>query len=141
MANTNAVPVFWRDQDDVLERPAHTWPRTECRQKKNTAGKFENHGKTFRLFAARPQLHPVTAADLATSNVIHESATITTSEMLANVGIAGPDGLDVPAPRHVVRRAQQKIRAYYDADVRDAKAPLPYGRRYASERTLVTAVP
>ena len=67
------------------------------------------------------------------------TSTISTGELLANVGIAGAP--KEPAPVGVVRRAQAKIRAYHDDDMRDKQSPLAVGRWYASERILVTAAP
>ena len=110
MPKTDQVPVFFRDQDDVCESPAHIWTREDCRAKRNLAGKFENSGRTFRLFAARPQVFPVSASSLKSSNVIEVADTISFSEVLANVGIAGNVG--DPPDRRLVKRAQAKVRLY-----------------------------
>lgn len=111
MPKTDQVPVFYRDQNEVCERPAFLWSRSECRERKNVAGKFFDHGKSFRLFSPRPKIYPVTAAELKASNIIPDATTITLSETLANVGIAGKPE-DVAAPKHIVKRAQDKINAY-----------------------------
>lgn len=137
MPKSDEVSVFWRDQDLVCERPAFSWPRSECRAKKNIVGTFIDNGKSFRLFALRPKIYPVTAADLRTSNHLPEACTISLSETLANVGIAGLLPGE-PAPRHIVKRAQAKIRVY--DHVHDDQAVLGHGRWYASENIQVVAI-
>lgn len=140
MPKTDEVPVFYRDQDDVCDHPAHVWPRQKCREAKKVLGNFENHGRTFRLFVPQPRIYPVTAADLKSSNFLPEATTITNSEVLANVGIAGmPE--DIAAPRHLVKRAKQKIRAYLHPDVRDKQAVTAYGCWRPTELIQVTATP
>jgi len=59
-------------------------------------------------------------------------------ELLANVGIAGFQG--EPAPRGPIQRAQEKIRAYMDKDMRESQAPTAYGRWYSLEAIQVAVV-
>lgn len=138
MPTVAEVPVFWRDQDRVREKPHTTWTRIECRAKKNISGQFCDHGRSFMLFAPRPKIYPVSAADLLSSNILPDASTISNEELLANVGIAGPSGMREPAPRHLVRRAQQKIRAY--PRVHDELAVVGHGRWYDSSVIQVTVV-
>lgn len=49
------VPVFYRDQNDRMERPCQVLTRDEVKELKDLdAGKFENRGLSFRLFESRP---------------------------------------------------------------------------------------
>jgi len=134
--------VFYRDDNEVCARPLQHLTREECRTARDDGrGKFFDNGKKFRLFASRPALYPVTASSLKSSNVLPSPTTITNSELLANVGIAGTSE-DVQAPRHLVKRAQQKIRAYMDKTIREAQATTAYGRWYDANRSIqVTALP
>ena len=112
MAKTDEVPVFYRDQDEVCERPAKIWLRSECREHNKVSGRFFNNGKAFRLFSPSPKIYAVSASSLRPQNVVPAASTISFSELQANVGIAGPKGDSSPAPRHLVRNAQAKIKAY-----------------------------
>jgi len=139
MAKTDAVPVFYRDQDELRERPFTTWTREKCREVKKKLGNFISNGKKFRLFAMRPKIYPVTAADLKPSNFLPCAETITMSEVLANVGITpNSEHRNEPALRHMVRAAQAKVRAY--PSVHDTFAIVAHGRWYASERIQVSVV-
>lgn len=136
MAKTDAVPVFYRDQDELRERPFTTWTREKCREVKKKLGNFITNGKHFRLFAVRPKIYPVTAADLKDGNFLPVAETISMGELLANVGICGK--WDEPAPRHVIKAAQAKVRMY--PQVHDTQAVVAHGRWYASERIQVSVV-
>jgi hypothetical protein len=128
MSKVAEIPVFYRDDNEVCASPKQLMTREDCRNaKQDGRGKFFDNGKKFRLFASRPKLYPVTAASLRSSNVLPQACTITTSELLANVGIAGTPE-DVAAPRHLVREAQEKIRAYMHKSMRETQAPTAYGR-------------
>jgi hypothetical protein len=51
MSSSQTVPCFYTGQDDSWETPARTVNRDQARQMKtDKLGKFENHGRTFRLF-------------------------------------------------------------------------------------------
>lgn len=51
----NQVPVFYREQNDRVDRPLRIVARNEARQMKLAGrGAFENHGRTFRLFQSIP---------------------------------------------------------------------------------------
>jgi hypothetical protein len=51
MAKSNEVPVFLTGQCDLYERPIQVVTRADARGLKQLElGKFENHGRTFRLF-------------------------------------------------------------------------------------------
>lgn len=138
MSSIADVPVFYRDDDESRVRAAYTWTRAQCREAKNIVGRCFDNGKKFRLFKPRPQIFPVTAAALKTSNHIPQASTISNDELFANVGIAG-SAEDISAPRHLVKRAQQKIAAYMDRDMREKQAVTAYGRWYASENIRVEA--
>lgn len=135
MAKTDEVPVFYRDQDASVPRPHTVWLRSKCREQRKLSGEFIDNGKAFRLYADTPRTFSVTASCFRDSNILDIADTISLSETLANVGIAGH--ADEPAPRHTVKNAQRKIRAY--PHIRDRQAPLAYGRWYASEGIQVTA--
>jgi len=72
------------------------------------AGRFENHGKSFRLFQRLPAPVPL----IVCSSSVDSSAEISVREMRANIG--EPDtneSGDGEFPRHLIQRAQEKIRA------------------------------
>lgn len=50
------VPVFYRDQNDLTERPCMIATLDEAREmKRGSEGKFENRGRTFRLHQSTPE--------------------------------------------------------------------------------------
>jgi hypothetical protein len=90
-------------------------------------GRYINRGRAFQLCEAAPVSPRFTPSQSGESD-----ASISMTEMEANVGIAG-DLKDwreeAPAPRHIVERAQKKIRAIgrHDEGTFDDKAPLAFG--------------
>jgi hypothetical protein len=114
MPKTDEVPCFYREQDDTWEKPAQTLLRTDVRTLKDAGlGKFENHGRTFRLFAFSPSYMNEISLQ-ADRNLSHSApgesdSSISLAEMQANLGIVS-DGLR--HPRAFVRRAQEKIKAW-----------------------------
>lgn len=97
----------------------------QARKMRNASmGKFENHGKSFRLFEARHREVPRAPVPSTSPD---SSAAISPSEMHANVGITqGSPG--EPAAKHIVDRAQNKIRAIgrRDLGTYDTRAPLAF---------------
>jgi hypothetical protein len=125
------VPTFWFGQSDA-ETPCCVLTREQARlMKAAQLGKFENHGRTFRLVAATPTAE--SGSRFTISQSVESSESISLSEMLANVGITArtSDDLDQPAPRHIVQRAQEKVRAIRDGEGFDESAPLAFGSRAA----------
>jgi hypothetical protein len=125
-AATDMVAVFYFDQADT-EKPCRLATRLEARQMRDVehAGKFENNGRTFRLSinSPAPELRPFVCSATPDSY-----KTISLAEMKANVGET--DNCDgEAAPRHLVQRAQEKIRAIgrRDAGTFDPKSPLAFG--------------
>jgi hypothetical protein len=100
MSSLAAVPVFYLDQDASWQAPCREVSRIEARRLKQAgAGVFIEHGRAFRLKESAP---PPPCGFLP--GTLETAATISLSEIQANVGIA-------PTPNLVIR-AQQKIRAY-----------------------------
>jgi hypothetical protein len=122
-----AVPAFWFDQDDATE-PCCILTREQAHlMKAAKLGKFENHGRTFRLAQSAPE--PVQFR-FTPSESVDSAASISLAEMKANAGIT-KDEDGTPAPRHIVQRARQKVRAIgrrIEGSF-DAKAPLAFGSR------------
>jgi len=125
LASHPDVPTFYFQQDEHTA-PCCVLTRDQARLMKAAGlGKFENHGRTFRLAGSAP-------ARETSRFIVSESAdsceSISVAEMLANVGITD-DEAGQPAPRGVVRRARQKIRAIHDREGFDSAAPLAFGSR------------
>lgn len=125
------LPVFYLDQDDKQESPCRMETKAALRDMKRAGdGRFFNHGKAFRL-AVRSPMRRAPLLRFGPSRSKDSPASISFAEMQANVGIAGEvrDWQEnAPAPRHLVRRAQEKIAAI-GADVTyDPTAPLAFGR-------------
>jgi hypothetical protein len=86
-------------------------------------GRFINHRKAFQLIELRPVQHRFIPS------LSHDSsASISVTEMRANVG----EPSDTPGaelPRHIMQRAQQKIRAIGTRlqGTFDSRAPLAFG--------------
>lgn len=100
MSSLAMVKVFYLDQDASWQPPCREVSRIEARRLKQAgAGVFIEHGRAFRLKEPSP---PPPCGFLA--GPLETAATITLSEIEANVGIA-------PSPNLVIR-AQHKIRAY-----------------------------
>jgi hypothetical protein len=100
MSSLAVVPVFYYDQDSSWQEPYRTVSRQEARCMKQTgAFFFIDHGRALRSKLPRPPL-PVSFLP----GLLETAATITLSEIEANVGIA--------PTRALVEQAQQKVRAY-----------------------------
>lgn len=112
MPHNDPVPCFFREQDDTWERPGKgVLTRAQCREMKTLGlGKFENHGRTFRLFEAALNREPIFPNDDFTRPSSADSdCCISFAEMQANVGIVD-DG--VRNPRGLIAAAQEKVRWY-----------------------------
>ena len=104
---TDAVPVFYLNQDHSCEKPIQIVSRAEARQmKKSGVGWFCSNGKVFQLAERIPV---VVEPERITSTWTETSGAICKSEMLANAGIVDPR---VRNPREVIRRARAKVRLY-----------------------------
>jgi hypothetical protein len=101
------LPVFYNEQD-LNGTPCSMATRYELQKlKARGEGKFVSHGKAFRLNRRGPAPPP---ARFSPSLSPDSTASISVAEVRANVG--EPDvtpGAEIP--RHIVKRAQQKIRA------------------------------
>ena len=110
MPNTDVVPCFYKEQNDSWERPAKLLPRAEVREMKlKLLGKFENHGRTFRLKQSAPPQGRQDQLELPDSSQAEAASTISLAECLANVGITPAEVKD---HRGTVKRAQYKVRHY-----------------------------
>lgn len=119
------VRVFYHEQDTNSEEPCLLVTRELARDMKIALeGEFINRGKDFRLFSTSPAPAPRYVCSESTDS----AASISPAEMLANVGIT-EDEAGTPAPRHIVRRAKEKIRAIRDREGFDRRAPLAFGSR------------
>jgi hypothetical protein len=125
LASHPEVPTFYCQQDEHTP-PCCVLTRGQARQMKEAGlGKFENHGRTFRLEGSAPARE---ASRFSVSESADSCESISFAEMLANVGITN-DEPGTAAPRGVVRRARQKIRAIHDREGFDKKSPLAFGSR------------
>ncbi len=123
MAKSDLVSCFFKEQDDTWEKPARLLTRAELKEKKALLGKYENNGRTFRLFECRPiELRVYRDDSPDQSSAIESDTSISFAEMLANVGIVD-DG--VRNPRGVILLAQEKIRWY--GKIFDQQAVLARG--------------
>lgn len=119
------VDCFYFDQDDATA-PCKILTREVCHELKAAGvGKFINHGRTFRLYEKMPQAEPRFFA----SDSPKSAESISLAEMKANVGITENNSEpDEPPLRHLVKRAQEKIRSVgrnnYTDDIRAPLAPL-----------------
>jgi hypothetical protein len=118
------IPAFLWEQGDT-EKPYCLLTRDQAREMKRLGrGKFENHGKTFRLLDSVPEL----PGFFVVSESVESSESISLAEMKANVGITENDP-EQPALRGVVHHAQQKVRAIGRRleGTFDDKSPLAFG--------------
>ena len=76
--------------------------------KRGGIGWFIDHGKAFRLLKRAPEL-PIMDHPRRVLGSIESAATITVSEMRANVGDVDES---VRNPRETVKRAQAKVKLY-----------------------------
>jgi hypothetical protein len=119
------INTFYFDQDDATDTPCCVLTRAQARgMRREGRGKYENNGKTFRLFDRSPR----SQRTFQVSESPGSKPTISTAEMKANVGIT-EDEPDRPANRAVVKRAQQKIRAIgrRELGTYDDRSPLAFG--------------
>jgi hypothetical protein len=122
-----ALPLFYRDQNQGVPS-SYSVTRAQANAMRDAGrGRFINRGLAFQLDELSPERPRFTPSQSGESDT-----SISMAEMEANVGIAG-DLKDwqeeSPAPRHVVDRAQKKIRAIgrRDEGTFDEKAPLAFG--------------
>jgi hypothetical protein len=120
------VPVFYNEQDQNGQ-PCTVATRDELKVlKRKGEGKFINRGKAFRLNRRGPTPPPQRySPSLSTPS----DASISVGEIRANVGEpADTPGAEIA--RHVVKRAQEKIRAIgaREEGTFDQKAVLAFGR-------------
>jgi hypothetical protein len=124
-SDTGGIPVFYNEQDQT-GKPCATVTRDEARDLKSAGeGKFIARGKAFQLgrrgpAPARLSFRPSLSND--------SDASISVNEMRANVGEpADTPGAEIP--RHIVQRANQKIRAIgrRESGTFDSRAPLAFG--------------
>jgi len=129
-----SVPLFYIDQNQSLPTPYSVTQAQADAMKSAGRGRYINRCKAFQLCElapVSPRFTPSLTADSA--------ASISLAEMEANVGIAG-DLKDwreeAPAPRHLVQRAQQKVRAIgrREKDTFDDKATLAFGGHRYDDR-------
>jgi hypothetical protein len=129
-----SVPLFYIDQNQSMPTPYSVTQAQADAMKAAGRGRYINRCKAFQLCElapVSPRFTPSLTADSA--------ASISLAEMEANVGIAG-DLKDwreeAPAPRHLVQRAQQKVKAIgrHDKDTFDDKATLAFGGHRYNDR-------
>lgn len=124
-ANPSEIPVFYNEQDQD-GNPATYVSREEAWDLKRAGeGTFICRGKKFRLNRRGPAPPPLRFSSSLSPD---SDASVSVSEMRANVGEpADTPGAEIP--RHVVQRAQQKIRAIGErlGGTFDRKAPLAFG--------------
>jgi len=127
-AGSELIPLLYHDQAES-SRPRREITLENARLLKLLhAGRFENHGKIFRLDqpAPAPEMPRFTCSDNPDS-----SASISLQEMKANVGITDNTGEPGDPPlRHLVQRAQEKICSVGRGDyTNDIKAVVISGGR------------
>jgi hypothetical protein len=127
-ADQPTIPAFYFDQDQGGRPTCFLTHGLAVELKRLDRGRFICHGKKFRFEAQAPRR--ATDFFFVPSESVESSASISPAELLANVGIT-EDEAGTPAPRHIVQRARQKIRAI-GARLEgsfDSKAPLAFGSR------------
>jgi hypothetical protein len=133
-ASPLAVPLFYIDQNQSLPTPYSVTRAQADAMKAAGRGRYINRCKAFQLCELAP-LSPRFTPSLTAAS----AASISLAEMEANVGIAG-DLIDwreeAPAPRHLVQRAQQKVKAIgrREKDTFDDKATLAFGGHCYDDR-------
>lgn len=124
---TSELPVFYNEQDRSGQ-PCGSLSRGECWDlKRSREGNFVDRGTAFQLTRRGPAPAPLRYTPSLSSQ---SDASISLTEMRANVG----EPSDTPGaeiPRHVVKRAQQKIGVIGRREpyTFDSKAPLAFGAR------------
>lgn len=124
-AATECVPLYYLDQNQGGATAYEVTRAQATAMKAAGRGKFINRGKAFQLCELAP-LRLTFACSASTDS----SASISPSEMLANVGITSNNGTpNEPALRHIVKRAKQKINAMglRLEGTFDPRAPLAFG--------------
>lgn len=133
-AQAGSVPLFYIDQNQSLPTPYSVTQAQADAMKAAGRGRYIHRSKAFQLCELAP-LAPRFTPSLAPAS----AASISLAEMEANVGIAG-DLKDwreqAPAPRHLVQRAQQKVKAIgrHDKDTFDDRATLAFGGHSYADR-------
>jgi len=122
-ASRSTVEVFYHEQNAEAVQPVCLISREQAQEwKLSQVGQFFSNGKRFRLYSnspdPAPRFHP--------SQSVDSFASLSFEEMKANVGITD-DEAGQPAPRGIVKRAQQKVRAIHDREGFDHAAPLAFG--------------
>jgi hypothetical protein len=125
-AASSTILLLYHDQAENSRPRRETTLENARVMKLLRAGKFENHGKIFRLDQKAPA---VEVSRFACSETPDSSASISFGEMQANVGITDNDGEPgAPPLRHLVQRAQEKIGSVGRGDyTRDIKAVVISG--------------
>jgi hypothetical protein len=124
-SSVSDIPVFYLEQDQNVQ-PCTTVTGEEAWDLKRAGeGTFIARGKAFQLYRRGPAPPPLRFSSSLSPD---SDASVSVSEMRANVGEpADTPGAEIP--RHVVQRAQQKIRAIGErlGGTFDRKAPLAFG--------------
>ena len=124
-AGSEGVPLYYFDQNQSAATTYQVTRSQATAMKDAERGRFINRGKAFQLYESAPLRINFICSDSTDS-----TASISPSEIWANVGITSNCGEpDLPALRHVVIRAQQKVHAIGRrlAGTFDARAPLAFG--------------
>jgi ABC-type sugar transport system ATPase subunit len=119
------LPLFYLDQNQGLATAYEVTHEQATAMKAAGRGKFINRGKAFQLCEPAPLRQ-----NFVCSASTDSTASISVNEIEANVGITSNNGSpNEPALRHVVKRAQQKIKAIgrHLEGTFDSKAPLAFG--------------
>lgn len=121
---TSSLPLYYLDQNQSLAT-VYSATQQQCELMKAAGrGRYITHGKAFQLC----ELAPAPRNPYACSESPDSSASISVSEMKANVGEPGETpGADLP--RHIMVRAQQKLYTigHHEDGSYDSKAPLAFG--------------
>jgi hypothetical protein len=124
-APPKSVPLYYLDQNQGCLTSYEVTHAQAVAMKDAGRGQFINRGKAFQLYESAPR-----RLNFFCSASTDSTASISLSEIQANVGITSNCATpDEPALRHVVKRAQQKIRAIgrRQEGTFDPKAPLAFG--------------
>lgn len=124
-APEKSVPLFYIDQNQSGSTVYEVTGAQAVAMRNAGRGRFINRGKAFQLCEMAPLRQ-----DFICSMSTQSTASISPSEMEANVGITPNNGSpNEPALRHIVIRAQQKVHAIGRLLVGsvDSKAPLAFG--------------
>jgi hypothetical protein len=124
---TTMIVLLFHDQSEWDQNRRQTTLENARVLKMLSAGKFEKHGAIFRLHQKAP---PRPSQFVPCSRSVDSSASISVMEMRANVGEPGlNESGDGAFPRHLQKRAQQKINAIgSDSYTLDRRSPVARSR-------------